>query len=82
MAKDYLAIQGSSVASERAFSAAGLDKTKLRNRMGADLLESLQILRSGYKNRVVSAAEESDMFSQMLEDMDAERAADEWDFGV
>jgi hypothetical protein len=80
MAKDYLAIQGSSVPSERAFSSAGLDKTLLRNRMKADLFEALQILRSAYKAGILSAQHESENFVEALIDMDAELAIDEWDF--
>lgn len=80
MAKDYLAIQGSSVPSERAFSAAGLDKTLLRNRMTAELFEALQILRSAYKNGTLSARQEAEMYAQILESMDAERAIEDWDF--
>jgi hypothetical protein len=80
MAKDYLAIQGSSVPSERAFSTAGLDKTLLRNRMRAELFEALQILKSAYKDGLISASEESEKFAQQLRDMDAEWAAEEWDF--
>jgi hypothetical protein len=80
MAKDYLAIQGSSVPSERAFSAAGLDKTLLRNRLTAELFEAIQILRSAYKNGTLSARQEAEGYAQMLEDMDAELAAEGWNF--
>jgi hypothetical protein len=80
MAKDYLAIQGSSVASERAFSGAGLDKTARRNRMKSDLFESLQILKSAYKTGRLSAMTEAEKFAQLLEDMDAEAALENWDY--
>jgi hypothetical protein len=75
MAKDYLAIQGSSVPSEHVFSAAGLDKTLLCNCMKANLFEALQILKSAYKDGLLSAMEEAERFAQQLRDMDAELAA-------
>jgi hypothetical protein len=56
MAQDYLAIQGSSVASERAFSNAGLDKTLLRNWLKCNIFEALQILKSAYKSGLISAS--------------------------
>jgi hypothetical protein len=80
MAKDYLAIQGSSVPSERTFSAAGLDKSLLRNHMKADIFEALQILKSAYKDGILSATEESQKFAELLENMDAESAAEDWFF--
>jgi hypothetical protein len=80
MAKDYLAIQGSSVPSERAFSAAGLDKSLLRSRLKADLFEALQILKSAYKDGLLSAMQESEKFAALLDDMDAELAAEQWVF--
>ena len=60
MARDYLAIQGSSVPSERAFSSGGLTGTSLRNRLTPAIFESLQILKSGYKNHHISAAQEAE----------------------
>ena len=59
MACDYLAIQGSSVPSERAFSGGGLTGTSLRNRLSPAIFEALQILKSAYKNGHISAAEEA-----------------------
>ncbi|KIJ25800.1 hypothetical protein M422DRAFT_88439, partial [Sphaerobolus stellatus SS14] len=50
MARDYLAIQGSAVASERTFSSAGITGTDRRNRLLPETFEALQILKSGYKN--------------------------------
>lgn len=46
MARDYLAVMASSVASERAFSAAGITISKRRNRLDADIIEALQCLKS------------------------------------
>jgi hypothetical protein len=59
MAHDYLAIQGSSVPSERAFSSGGLTGTSLRNNLSPAMFEALQILKSAYKNNHISAARES-----------------------
>lgn len=59
MARDYLAIQGSSVPSERAFSSGGLTGTSLRNQLNPSTFEALQILKSAYKNEHISAAQES-----------------------
>ncbi|KIM84713.1 hypothetical protein PILCRDRAFT_41555, partial [Piloderma croceum F 1598] len=50
MARDYLAIQGLLVPSERAFSSGGLTATACRNRLSGEVFEALQILKSGYRN--------------------------------
>jgi hypothetical protein len=60
MARDYLAIQGSSVPSERAFSSGGLTSTSLRNRLSPATFEALQILKSAYKNGHISAFQEAE----------------------
>lgn len=57
MARDYLAIQGSSTSAERDFSSGTLTGTKLRNRLAPDLFEVLQLLKSGYRNGQISAGE-------------------------
>jgi len=57
MARDYLAIQGSATPSERAFSGGGLTGTKCRNRLNADAFESIQLLKSAYRNGHISAAD-------------------------
>ena len=46
LACDYLAIMASSVSSERAFSSAGITICKWHNRLDADIVESLQCLKS------------------------------------
>lgn len=46
LAGDYLAVMASSVASERAFSAAGITISKRRNRLDSDIVEALQCLKS------------------------------------
>jgi len=48
MAHDYLAIQGSSVPSEQAFSSGGLTGTSLHNQLNPSTFEALQILKSAY----------------------------------
>ena len=45
MALDYLPIMASSVPCERVFSSSGETDTKKRNRMGAVLMEALQIAK-------------------------------------
>ena len=60
MARDYLAIQGSAVASERAFSSGGLTATARRNRLSGDIFEALQILKSGYRNGHIRASEQAE----------------------
>jgi hypothetical protein len=48
LARDYLSIMATSVSSERAFSAAALTITKRRNRLKADVVEAIQVLRMLY----------------------------------
>ena len=48
LAFDYLAIMGSSVSSERAFSAAGITISKRRNRLKKDIVEALEFLKCLY----------------------------------
>lgn len=55
IAKDYLAIQGSAVSSERAFSSAGITTTARRNCLLPETIEALQILKSGYRQGHISA---------------------------
>ena len=59
MARDYLAIQGSAVASERAFSSGGITGTSRRNRLKPDVFEALQLLKDGYRTGLISAADEA-----------------------
>ena len=60
MARDYLAIQGSAVPSERAFSSGGLTTTACRNRHSDEIFEALQILKSGYRNGHICASEQAE----------------------
>jgi hypothetical protein len=64
MARDYLAMQGSSVPSERAFSSGALTGTSLRNWLNPDVFEALQILKSAYRNGHIGAAEEAEAHIQ------------------
>lgn len=59
IARDYLAIQGSSVASERAFSSGGRTDDKSRNQLSTEVFEALQILKSCYKDGLIKAEEEA-----------------------
>ncbi|PSR88602.1 hypothetical protein PHLCEN_2v5129 [Hermanssonia centrifuga] len=58
IARDYLAIQGSAVASEWAFSSGGWTGTALCNHLASATFEALQILKSGYWDGIVSVVEE------------------------
>lgn len=55
IAKDYLAIQGSAVASERAFSSGGITGTARRNSLLPEVFEALQLLKSAYRQGHISA---------------------------
>ena len=66
MACDYLAIQGSSVPLEQAFSSGGLTGTSLRNHLTPAVFEALQILKSAYKNHHVSATQEAEVHIQSV----------------
>ena len=56
LARDYLAIQGSSVASERALPSGGRTGTTLRNRLKPETFEALQTLKDAYRTGLVSAS--------------------------
>ncbi|KAF7363239.1 Dimer-Tnp-hAT domain-containing protein [Mycena venus] len=78
MACDYLAIQGSATASERAFSSGALTATRRRNRLSPEMFEALQLLKSAYRNGHIEASEEArnrvidflDVFDGDLDDTD------------
>jgi hypothetical protein len=55
IARDYLAIQGSATASERAFSSGGITGASRRGRLTTEIFEALQILKSAYRNGHISA---------------------------
>lgn len=58
MARDYLAIQGSSVPPEHTFSSGGLTGTILHNNLTPEVFKAIQILKSGYKHGNITAHEE------------------------
>ena len=60
MAWDYLAIQGLSTPSECAFLNTALTDSKQHNRLALDTFEALQILKSVYRNRHISAPAEAE----------------------
>lgn len=53
LALDYLAIQASSVSAERAFSAGGITISKRRNRLGGDIVEALQFMKSALRGETL-----------------------------
>jgi hypothetical protein len=55
MARDFLAIPGSSTASERQFSSVRHIGTDFRNSLSPTMFEAVQMLKGGYKAGVVSA---------------------------
>jgi len=59
IARDYLAIQGSSTPSERAFSSGGITGTSRRNSLSTDVFEALQILKSAYRNQHIAAVHQA-----------------------
>jgi hypothetical protein len=70
MACDYLAIQGSAVPSEQAFSSGGLTVTACQNRLLGDIFEALQILKSRYRNGHIRASEQAKAhFSAYIEEL-------------
>lgn len=59
MARDYLAIQGSATPSERAFSGGGITGTPNQNSLSVASFEALQVLKSGYCNKHIAAADDA-----------------------
>ena len=71
MACDYLAIQGSAVPSERAFSSGGLTTTARRNRFSGEIFEAIQILKSRYRNGHIRAFEQAKAhFAAYIEELE------------
>ena len=62
MAQDFLPIQGSSTPSERAFSNALLTDDLQRNQLTPEMFEALQILKSAYCHRHMSAPAEAEKY--------------------
>lgn len=59
IARDYLAVQGSSVASERAFSSTGITDDLRRNRLETEAFGKLQILKYAYRTNFLNGADEA-----------------------
>ena len=59
MARDYLAIQGSSVASERAFSSAAISDDLRHNKTETKAFGNLQVLKFAYKTNFLDASDEA-----------------------
>ncbi|RDB14951.1 putative AC transposase [Hypsizygus marmoreus] len=53
LARDYLAIMGSSVSSECAFSQAGITISKRQNRLHEDIVEALQFLKCAIRKDLI-----------------------------
>ena len=70
MARDYLAIQGSAVPSECAFSSGGLMATSRRNKLSVWTFESLQLLKSTYRNGHMVATEQVEEHLTIWNDTD------------
>jgi hypothetical protein len=61
IARDYLAIQGSAVASERAFSSSGITATARRNCLLPETFGALQLLKSAYRQGHISAVTQAEL---------------------
>jgi len=64
LACDYLVIQGSSIASEQAFSSGGLTDTLQCNCMEPFLFGQVQILKHTYKTHLLDASVEANTHSE------------------
>jgi hypothetical protein len=67
MARDFLAIPGSSTASERQFSSARHIGTDFRNRLSPIMFKAVQTLKGGYKSSIISAHLEVSVLSKDLD---------------
>jgi hypothetical protein len=61
IAKDYLAIQGSAVASERSFSSGGITGMARCNCLLPETFEALQLLKSAYRQGHISATTQAEL---------------------
>lgn len=68
----YLAIQGSAVASERAFSSGKRTGTAPRNRLNTQTFEALQLLKDGCRTGVISATEQAKRSADVVASDDEE----------
>jgi len=69
MARDYLTIQGFSTPSERAFSSGGTTGTAKCNCLNVEVFESLQLLKSAYRNGHIGAHLEAEKHTIHLSDI-------------
>jgi hypothetical protein len=76
MARDYLAIQGSSVASERRFSSAGLTDDSWRSSLTSEHFSDIQVLKDSLhtrrRSRLAAAASKDLAARQKWEDYEAQ----------
>lgn len=72
---DYLPVQGTSVPCERVFSSSAETDTKQRNRIGATLMEALQMQKYGLKKKRLSSVEgrAADQHALLLNDPEEPR---------
>ena len=78
MARDYLAIQGSTTPSQQAFSSGGLTGTKYCNHLNGVVFESQQLLKSTYRNGQISAASDAQQhIDALIASFDDEEVDDE-----
>ncbi|KAF8271634.1 hypothetical protein EI94DRAFT_1567933, partial [Lactarius quietus] len=63
---DYLAIQGSATPSERAFSSGGITGCAQRSRLQPTLFEALQLLKSAYRNKNISAGTQAALHTEAV----------------
>ncbi|EJD50306.1 hypothetical protein AURDEDRAFT_58562 [Auricularia subglabra TFB-10046 SS5] len=90
LAADYLAVMGSSVSSERAFSGGGLVVTGQRGSLKGDIVEALQCIKCALRNDLlIHPSPPSSVLEEQLvvEDSDAEDDADqragiEWEIEI
>ena len=61
IAKDYLAIQGSAVPSERALSSSGITAVPRRNCLAPETFGTLQLLKSAYRQGHILAASQAEL---------------------
>ena len=69
MARDYLAVQGSATPSEQAFSSGGTTGTAKHNHLNVEVFESLQLLKSTYRNGHIGAHLEAEKHTIHLSDI-------------
>ena len=68
IAKDYLAIQPSALASEGTFSITGLTNIDRRNCLLRSTFDALQVLKSGCRNGVISAIDDATKAGKLWEE--------------